>query len=118
MGVLSGAAKGNDRMTEEHRIQNEIRAALSPYCIIFRMNVGSGRTEDGRFFSTGVPRGFSNLFGVRISDGRAVFIEVKTPSGRASVTQLNFLSRMRAAGAVAGICRSAEEAVKLINERK
>ena len=55
-------------MTEEHRIQNEIRAALSPYCIIFRMNVGSGRTEDGRFFSTGVPRGFSDLFGVRISD--------------------------------------------------
>ena len=118
MGVLSGAAEGNDRMTEEHRIQNEIRAALSPYCIIFRMNVGSGRTEDGRFFSTGVPRGFSDLFGVRKSDGRAVFIEVKTPKGRPTKQQINFISRMRAAGAIAGICRSAEDAVKLINERK
>ena len=105
-------------MTEEHRIQNEIRAAVSDYCVIFRMNVGEGLTKDGRFFSTGVPRGFSDLFGVRKSDGRAVFIEVKTPKGRPTKQQINFINRMRAAGAVAGICRSAEEAVRLINERK
>ena len=105
-------------MTEEHRIQNEIRAAVSDYCVIFRMNVGEGLTKDGRFFSTGVPRGFSDLFGVRKSDGRAVFIEVKTPKGRPTKQQINFINRMRAAGAIAGICRSAEGAVKLINERK
>lgn len=103
-------------MTEEHKIQNEIRAAVSPYCVLFRVNVGSGLTPDGRHFSTGVPPGFSDLFGVRISDGKAVFIEVKAPSGRATVRQLHFISRMRAAGAVAGICRSAEEAVQLIKE--
>lgn len=101
-------------MTEEHRIQNEIRAAAAPYAVLFRVNVGSGRTEDGRHFSTGVPVGFSDLFGVRISDGRAVFIEVKSPSGKATAAQLNFISRMRADGAIAGICRSAEEAVRLI----
>ena len=82
--------------------------------MIFRVNVGSGRTEDGRYFSSGVPVGFSDLFGVRLSDGKAVFIEVKTPSGRATVQQMNFISRMRAAGAVAGICRSAEDAVRLV----
>lgn len=101
-------------MTEEHRIQNAIRTAVAPYAVIFRVNVGSGRTEDGRYFSSGVPVGFSDLFGVRLSDGKAVFIEVKTPSGRATVQQMNFISRMRAAGAVAGICRSAEDAVRLV----
>lgn len=65
-------------MTPEHRIQNEIRLALADSCILFRMNVGTGYTHDGRYFSTGVPKGFSDLFGFRKSDGRAVFIEVKT----------------------------------------
>ena len=101
-------------MTEEHRIQNEIRAALAPYCVIFRVNVGAGRTEDGRYFSTGVPRGFSDLFGVRLSDGRAVFIEVKTPTGRVSAQQSKFIKSMRACGAIAGICRSVEDAITLI----
>ena len=98
---------------------NEIRLALSAIgCIVFRINVGKGRTFGGRYFDTGVPVGFSDLFGVRLSDGRAVFIEVKTPKGRPTKQQINFISRMRAAGAIAGICRSAEEAVRLINERK
>ena len=103
-------------MTEEHRIQNEIRAALSPYCIIFRMNVGSGRTEDGRHFSTGVPVGFSDLFGVRSADGRAVFIEVKTAKGKPSEEQMNFIEKMRSVNAIAGICRSVDEAIALIKE--
>ena len=81
-------------MTEEHAIQNKIRIAIAPYCDIFRINVGAGFTKDGRYFNTGVPPGFSDLFGVRKSDGRAVFID----------------------GAVAGVCRSADEAIKLILE--
>lgn len=103
-------------MTEEHRIQNEIRAALSPHAVIFRINVGAGLTVDGRYFSTGVPPGFSDLFGVRKSDGKAVFIEVKTAKGRPSKEQTNFIKQMQSCGAVAGICRSAEDAVKLITE--
>jgi hypothetical protein len=101
-------------MTEEHRIQNEIRIAVSDKCVIFRANVGTGRTADGRYFSTGLPKGFPDLFGVRKSDGRAVFIEVKTLKGRASREQLHFIQQMRSVGAVAGICRSADDAVKLI----
>lgn len=101
-------------MTEEHRLQNEIRAVLSENCIIFRMNVGTARTEDGRYLSTGVPAGFSDLFGVRLSDGKAVFIEVKTKSGRVSEKQKHFIEVMKNAGAVAGVCRSVQEAVRLI----
>lgn len=102
-------------MTEEHKIQNEIRLALSDKCVIFRINVGTMKTPDGRYFDTGVPKGFSDLFGFRKSDGRAIFIEVKTATGRASPQQLKFIRQMTACGAIAGICRSAEEALKLIN---
>ena len=100
----------------EHEIQNEIRAALSPYTVMFRCNVGCGYTRDGRFFSTGLPQGFSDLFGVRRSDGRAIFIEVKKPGERASEEQKKFIKAMKKNGAAAGICHSAEEAIKLVLE--
>lgn len=101
-------------MTEEHRIQNEIRLALSDTCVMFRVNVGAFRTADGRFITSGVPKGFPDLFGFRKSDGRAVFIEVKTAKGRPTKEQLNFLYTMNKNGAIAGLCRSAEDAINLI----
>lgn len=102
-------------MTEEHAIQNAIRLALAESCMIFRINVGVVKTPDGRYFDTGVPKGFSDLFGFRKSDGKAVFIEVKTKTGRVSPHQLRFIDAMRANGAIAGICRNTEDALKLIN---
>lgn len=80
------------------------------------MNVGEGKTVDGRYFTTGVPKGFSDLFGVRHKDGRAVFIEVKTKSGRVRPEQKKFIKKMRECGALAGICHSAEDAVNLLME--
>ena len=103
-------------MTEEHSIQNQIRLALNPYAVIFRANVGSGYTVDGRYFSTGLPVGFSDLFGFRKSDGKAVFIEVKTQTGRLSEAQKNFIEKMRESGAIAGVARSPEDAIKIIME--
>jgi hypothetical protein len=105
-------------MTEEHRIQNEIRLALADTCVMFRINVGKGYTPDGRYFDTGVSKGFSDLFGVRKADGKAVFIEVKTTKGRPTDQQKNFLDNMRKYGAIAGVCRSPEEAVKLVKGGK
>lgn len=101
-------------MTEEHLIQNEIRLALADTCVMFRVNVGAFRTADGRFITSGVPKGFPDLFGFRKSDGKAVFIEVKTPTGRPSAEQKKFLETMRNYGAIAGICRSKEDALNLI----
>ena len=113
----------------EHLIQNRIRATVSPSCAIFRTNSGDFWQGDlvysKEFRQTvlinirkidGLPKGFSDLCGVRKSDGRAVFIEVKTKRGRASEKQKHFLEQMRAYGAIAGICRSPEEAIKLIQE--
>ena len=101
-------------MTEEHRIQNEIRLILAEKCVIFRGNVGAGCTKDGRYFSTGLPKGFSDLFGFRKSDGKAIFIEVKTPTGRLSAEQKKFLDTMQNYGVIAGVCRSKEDAINLI----
>ena len=103
-------------MTEEHSIQNKIRLAVAPYCDIFRINVGQGFTKDGRYFNTGVPPGFSDLFGVRKSDGKAVFIEVKNSKGKPTEKQQNFLQMMKLNGAIAGICRSAEDAINLVTK--
>lgn len=100
----------------EHDIQNEIRVAVSPWCAIFRANVGKIKTPDGRWFSTGLPPGFSDLFGVRRRDGKAVFIEVKRPGEKASSEQKHFIKTMRSFGAVAGVCYSAEEAITLVTE--
>ncbi|MEE0059412.1 MAG: VRR-NUC domain-containing protein [Acutalibacteraceae bacterium] len=103
-------------MTEEHRIQNQIRIALAEYCVIFRINVGKVKTPDGRYFDTGVPTGFSDLFGLRKSDGKAVFIEVKTKTGKPTLKQKQFIQQMKLNGAIAGICRSADEAINLVKE--
>ena len=103
-------------MTEEHAIQNAIRIALSEHATVFRANVGSGATYDGRHFETGLPKGFSDLFGFRHSDGRIFFIEVKTPTGRLSKEQANFIQQMQNYGAIAGVARSVEDALKIIQE--
>ena len=100
-------------MTETD-IQNQIRVVLSPYCNVFRVNVGLCYTRDGRPIRTGVPVGFSDLLGHRKSDGRAFYIEVKTPTGKASPDQIRFLESMIADGAIAGICRSPEDALRIL----
>jgi len=101
-------------MTETD-IMNLIRASLSDSAILFRVNVVSGKTVDGRFISSGVPPGYSDLSGHRKSDGRAIYLEVKTLTGRASAEQLNFIKQMQTTGAIAGIVRSVEDAKTLIN---
>lgn len=105
-------------MTEEHAIQNAIRIALSEYGIVFRANVGKVRTPDGRFFDTGLPKGFSDLFGFRFKDYRIFFIETKTPTGRVTPEQKDFLEAMSSKGALAGVARSVDDAIKIIMEDK
>lgn len=100
----------------EHDIQNSIRLKLSELgYAVFRANVGRFQTKDGRWFDTGLPKGFSDLMAVK--NGRIYFLEVKTETGRASAEQLNFLAVMRDRyGCVTGVVRSVEEAVKLVTD--
>ncbi len=100
----------------EHELQNNIRLALSPYAVVFRVNVGSGYTYDGRYLKTGVPKGYSDLSGFRKGDGKAFFIEVKTPKGKVSKEQEHFINIVKKYGAIAGVARSVDDAVKIIKE--
>lgn len=113
-------------MTEQE-IQNAIMAELSDEARLFRTNAGKMWQGDISHLRTGeivlrniravkgLPKGHSDLAGVRIGDGRAVYIEVKTPTGKVRPEQENFLRRMREAGALAGVARSVEDAMRILH---
>ncbi len=98
----------------EHDIQNAIRLKLSELgYAVFRINSGKVRMADGRWFDTGVPKGFSDL--IACKDGKIYFLEVKNQDGRASSEQLSFLAVMRNRyGCVAEVVRSVDDAVRAV----
>lgn len=106
-------------MTEIDIMHKIMLAVSSAGHKIFRVNVGAGwlsRTRgsaDARYFKTGVPPGYSDLSGCRGDNGRAIFIECKTATGRATQAQEQFILQMLLAGANAGIARNAEEALEI-----
>ncbi|WP_057770759.1 VRR-NUC domain-containing protein [Lactobacillus selangorensis] len=104
-------------MTEEHKIQNDIRVAVSAHgCTIFRTNVGKVKMQNNRWFDTGLPRGFPDLFGFKHSDGKIFFIEVKNENGRPRPDQIKFHDFLTRVGVIHGIARSSEDALKIIDE--
>lgn len=111
----------------EHIIQSKIRLALAPHALMFRTNAGEfwqGQRVYSHEFSQpvlinlkkveGLPKGFSDLCGCRRSDGRFIAIECKTQAGRVRLEQEQFLAAMGEAHALAGIARSSEDAIKII----
>jgi len=97
----------------EHELQNEIRLELSKLGFtVFRTNVGKVRLADGRFFDTGLPKGFSDL--IAIKEGKVYFVEVKFGKGKLRPDQKNFIEQMQKKGCVAGAVWSVEEAVELV----
>lgn len=111
----------------ENDIQNQIRVALSPHGIVFRTNSGDfwqGDTAYSKEFHQpvlinlrrvqGLPKGFSDLLFCGFN-GRSGFIEVKKPRGKIRPEQTSFLNLMRSYGYMAGIARSPEDALKIIN---
>lgn len=83
---------------------------------VFRANVGLFFTKDGRPVRSGLPVGFSDLFGFRASDARAFFLEVKTARGAPTDRQLRFLQAMAGRGAITGIARSVDDARQLLSD--
>lgn len=116
-------------MTPEQKLQNEIRIAIAGRCILFRANVGKAWTgtvkeqsddeitlTNPRRFSTGLPPGFSDLFGVT-PDGRFLALEVKTPTGKVSEEQEKFIAAIKRSGGRAGIVRSVADALAVLEQR-
>ena len=100
------------RRTVENIKRRQDACAVAPEAAHGRAAAEGNR----RHFDTGLPKGFSDLFGFRIPDGRAFFIEVKSQTGKVRPEQQNFIEQMRSNGALAGIGRSVEDARKIILE--
>jgi len=128
---------------QENNIFKNIRLAVSAIGVrLFRINTGrawtgnkitklpdgSIRIYDPRPFSTGTPKGYADGTGWysvvitpdMIGQTRAIFvaIEAKTPTGRVSKEQQNFIDQVLKAGGIAGVARSPEDAVDIINRLK
>lgn len=104
-------------MTAEHKIQNDIRVAVSEHGDkIFRANVGKVKMDSGRWFDTGLPSGFPDLFGFRKSDGKMFFIECKNETGRLREDQKQFAIFLKNFPVLYGVARSVEDAIRIVEE--
>ena len=110
----------------EHRRQDEIRLALSEYGVVLRLNSGKfwqGKRVWSNEFQQyvlidlrpvqGCPPGTSDL--LFIGNEYTAFIECKDDKGTLRPEQERFLKLMRSYGHRAGVARSVEEALKIIN---
>ncbi|WP_251948939.1 VRR-NUC domain-containing protein [Levilactobacillus brevis] len=99
----------------EQEIQNRIRVAVSAAgCTIFRANVGKVKTADGRWFDSGLPQGFPDLFGFRHSDGKIFFIECKNEKGRLRPDQKLFGHFIKSFPVLYGVARSVDDALEIV----
>jgi hypothetical protein len=103
-----------EKKLSEADLMRSIMLALSADGhMVFRGNVGLFFTKDGRPVKSGLPVGFSDLFGFT-KQARPFFMEVKTDIGRVSPAQQAFIASMRQRGAIAEVVRSVNEAVELL----
>ena len=109
----------------EQRIQQEIRLTCSTGSTrLFRNNTGTLRDQHGRPVQFGLCKGSADLIGwttrtvtpEMVGQRVAVFtsIEVKTPTGRVQPEQQQWLEAVQAAGGIAGVARSVEDAKALL----
>lgn len=105
---------------QETILQNQIKRYLiiNNIAVVFRANVGKIKIDDKRYFSTGLQAGFSDLFGYRLKDGKIFFMEVKTKKGKLTENQVNFLEEQKKNGAIAGVVKSINDALELLEEKK
>ena len=85
----------------------------------WRQNSGTfaERNRDGstRYIRANTQKGMSDIMGV-LKDGRTLAIEVKSRVGKMRPGQDEFLQTIRQAGGVAGVCRSVDDAVRLLGD--
>lgn len=101
-------------MSESKLLSEIIKAVYDNGNMIYRINTGTVKMENGKRFSTGVPAGFSDCMGFR-PDGQVFFIEVKVKPNKASQKQIDFIEKVRQRGALAGVAYNIDEALAIVN---
>lgn len=96
----------------EHNIQNEIRIWCGEHDILaIRINVGEGYTKDGRYFTTGAPKGYPDLTLIG-HNGKVIFCECKNAKGRLRPDQIEFHKVLREKGHAVIVPHSFEDFLK------
>lgn len=102
-------------MNPETALQNKIIVALCKNgCVARNHTVGQFYTKYGTLINIG-RNGESDIFGHRIADGKALYIEVKLPGEEPREDQQKFITAMKRTGAIAGCAHSVEEALEIVN---
>lgn len=105
----------------ESQLLVELIRKLYPTVHLYRTNAGTFRSLDGSHVIKGLPKGFSDLFGViprsltKTGEPIPVFLEAKIHPNKATPEQLEFIRNRRADGCIAGVAYSVEDAWKLIS---
>ena len=110
----------------EQQTQQSIRLQLSRGPVrLWRNNTGLLYDRQGRPVSFGLCKGSSDLIGFRtitigpehVGRQLAVFcaVEVKSERGRATTEQKAFIEMVQAAGGLAGVARSTEDAAGILD---
>lgn len=103
-------------MNPETKLQNQIIAELCKHgCVARNHTVGQFFTKYGGIVNIG-HHGEADIWGHRMSDGRAFYIEVKLPGEEPRPDQKKFLTAMRNTGALAGCAHSVEEALRIVRK--
>ena len=103
-------------MNSETALQNRIIVALCHNgCVARNHTVGQFYTKYGTLVNIG-RQGEADIWGHRISDGKAFYIEVKLPGEEPREDQERFLNSMAAAGAITGVAHSIKEALAIVSQ--
>lgn len=79
---------------------------------VWRQNSGVFQMGD-RYVRANTAKGMADIMGI-LKDGRTLAVETKSRLGRVEQHQWDFLKSINDAGGLAGVCRSVEDAVKLL----
>lgn len=124
--MRDGHGNGGTGMSEQ-TTQQQIRLACSTGPVrLFRNNTGVLRDQNGRPVQFGLCKGSGDLIGwttrtitpEMVGQTVAVFtsIEVKSATGRLRPEQRQWLDAVQAAGGIAGVARSVQDAVELLTQ--
>jgi len=103
-------------MQTEQSIQNEILVALSKNgYTVFRTNAGKIRLDNGGVVKL-LPKGHPDLYGYNPQNQKIFYVEVKNAKGSPRKEQIAFHEKLMNEGVIHGIARSAEEALKIVEE--
>lgn len=101
-------------MTAEHRLQQQIKLWCGEHDVLcFRTNSGKVPLTDGRWFDTGLPVGFSDLF-LLTRKAQCIFVETKIKPRKPTPEQLRFLDEMRSRGFQSFVIYSIEEFIEKV----